>query len=126
MGMKNFKNIIFLILFLLFINISAYAEQLYKSNPIIDSKTDIEMLRVVIPEEFQVQSKVLWSRNIETPVSVKVKAENPEKTALFYYLSPKTFIVMSNVEDEAKPSSNIDPITNIKIENYEKTEYKHI
>jgi len=123
MSMRNFKNIIFLLLFLLFINLSVDAEQLYKSSPIIDKKTDIEMLRVIVPEDFQVQSKILWTRNIETPVSVRVKAENPSKTALFYYLSPKTFIVMSNVDDESKLSSNIDAITNIKIENDEKTEY---
>jgi len=121
--MKNFKNLIILFFVLVLFNTSVFAEQLYKSCPIIDNKTDIELLRVIIPEEFQVKSNILWSRNIATPVSVKVKAENPEKTALFYYLSPKTFVVMSNVEDEKILSSNIDTITNIKIENDEKTEF---
>lgn len=121
--MKNFKKLVFLFLTFILFSASVFAEQLYKACPIIDNKTDIELLRVIVPEEFQVQSNVLWTKNIETPLSVKVKAENPTKTALFYYLSPKTFIVISDVEDEAILTSDIDSITNIKIENDEKTEY---
>lgn len=121
--MKIFKNIIsyFICLFLVLSGSFVSAEQFYKSYPVVDYKTDIELMRTIIPDEFEAQNKVTWSRNIETPLFVNITAENPQKTVLFYYVSPKTYLVLPNVDSKLL-SSDIDVITNINIKNFESSE----
>ena len=115
--MKILKNIVTFVFILLLTANFADSEQLYKSYPVVDYKTDIELMRTLIPDDFTAQSKVVWSRNIETPLSVKITAENPEKHIVFDYVSPKTYTVIPKISDSKILSSDMDKLTNIHIKN---------
>ena len=115
--MKILKNIVTFVFISLLTANFASSEQLYKPYPVVDYKTDIELMRTLIPEDFTAQSKVVWSRNLETPLSVEITAKNPEKHIVFDYVSPKTYTVIPKIADSKILSSDMDILTNIHIKN---------
>lgn len=64
----------------------------YSSVPIKDEKTGLEVARVIVPENFNVKSNVIWSRDFENPARLFISAKSNFSDVEFYYLSGKSYV----------------------------------
>lgn len=73
-------------------------EKYFKIIPIKDTKTDAEIARTAVPENFDTKYDVIWAKDFEQPLSYTVTAKSGE--TFFFYSSPKTYVqdVSQNVE----------------------------
>lgn len=95
--MKKFLSILTL---MLFGAMPAFCETLtYFSVPIKDEKSECEMARVVVPENFEISSDVLWTRDFETPAKITITSKSLNDDVVFGYKSSKSYVDNLNTQE---------------------------
>ncbi|MGN0004876.1 MAG: hypothetical protein ACI37Z_02700 [Candidatus Gastranaerophilaceae bacterium] len=122
------KLLVFCFIFLAFIqcNLKSYAkeynERIYKVIPIVETKTDSEILRAIIPQNFDVNYDFLWQKDYEEPLSYSITAKSKDDDAFFFYSCPKTYVDdISDLEANVKKSP-IDSVMRISRKKYSSPE----
>ncbi len=103
------KKFLYLLVIFAITAVPAFSETLkYLTIPVFDNKTELEIARVIVPEEFNVESKTEWTRNFENPVTLVIKASSKEKNIIFSYNSPKSYIDNFGVQEQKNNDFDTD------------------
>ena len=105
------KCILFLLIYVLVsigTSMSGFASTTkeFQIVPIYEEKSKIEFARVVAPQGFDINHKLIWERNFENPVKLDILVSNKDKSVQFYYFSPKTYADVST--DTEKDDGNTE------------------
>lgn len=123
--MKKFIAFCFILSALVQSCICAYGSQtsakIYKTVPLIDAKTDAEMARTLVPEKYDVNYDIIWTKDFEQPVSYTVTAKPNDEDTFFFYSSPKTYVQDISDSVEIK-KSKIDSLVKITKKKYSSPE----
>ena len=100
-----------MIVFALNSTASFATEKLYKFVPVNDKKTRVEFARTIVPDNFEVSTDVVWSRDFENPALITITAKPKDKDVFFFASTQKTFVDTSNLKKNYQNKK--DPKLNI-------------
>lgn len=85
--MKNKLVTILMLMIAVFSVLPCFAGQTaeYKFVPIKDGKTNIEIARTLVPDNFEVKSTVTWERNFKEPALITISANSKDDEILFFF-----------------------------------------
>lgn len=87
------KKILNILILLILAAMPVFSDTLtYSSVPLKDEKTGLEFARVIVPENFKVESNVFWGRDFENPARLFVSAKSNASDVEFSYLSGKSYV----------------------------------
>lgn len=96
--MKNKLVTILMLMIAVFSVLPCFAGQTaeYKFVPIKDGKTNIEIARTLVPDNFEVKSTVTWERNFKEPALITISANSKDDEILFFFSSAKSYVDISS------------------------------
>jgi hypothetical protein len=91
------KKFLFVLFIFCCLSSKVFSNQVvYNSNPLIDSKTNLEIGRVMLPDSFNIDFDTVWKRDFETPLQYFVTAKSSSDDSIFFFSSQKSYVDILN------------------------------